>query len=147
MQNWRQCYLSRRETCDKVSVCGCLSRCGGSHGHDWRSWCGHGHGDWGLGHHGLLVLGHVGGHGHSQGRQVGDGWRRELTEDFHIHCWEAILKQMKQIQRIPFEIFHYYYCQQIQWKAEPNQNAENSLFLCTTKPLKTYWAKDLSLKT
>ncbi len=91
----QHCYLCRRETGNKVSVCGCLSRCCRCHSHDRWCWCGHSHGDRGLGHHGLLVLGHNGGHGHSQGRQVGHWWRRELTEDFHIHCWKATLKQRK----------------------------------------------------
>lgn len=98
-QNYRLCYLCSRETGDEVGVCGCLSLCNRSHGHDWWCWCGHGHGhgDRGFGHHGLLVLGQDRSHGHSQGREVGHWWRRELIENFHIHCWEATLKQRKQV--------------------------------------------------
>lgn len=88
-------YLCRRETGDKISVCCWLRRCGGCHGHDWSCWCDHGHGDGGLGHDGLLVLGHDGGHGHRQGWQVGHGWRGKLTEDLYIHGWEATLKKKK----------------------------------------------------
>lgn len=103
MQNRRHCYLCRRETGDEIRVCGMLNRCCRCHGHDWWCLCGHGHGDRGRGHHGLLmlvlvlVLGHDRGHGHSQGWQVGHWWRGELTEDFHIHCWEATLKQRIQL--------------------------------------------------
>lgn len=85
-------YLCRWERSNEICVSGWLSRCGGCHSHDRSCWCGHGHGDRGLGHYGLLVLGHDGGHGQRQGWQVGHRWRGKLTEDFHIHGWEAILK-------------------------------------------------------
>lgn len=86
-ENDRECHLCGREVGDEVRVCGCWNRCDRLHGYDWWCWCGHGHGDWGLCHHGLLVLGHDGSHGHSQGGQIGHRWRGELTEDFHIHRW------------------------------------------------------------
>lgn len=88
-------YLGRREIGDEARVCGCLSGCNSCHLHDWWCWCWNGHGDGGIVHHGLLMLGHDRGHGHGQGWEVGHRWGRELTEDFHIHCWEATLKQRK----------------------------------------------------
>lgn len=80
------------ESGNEIWVCGRLSRCRGRHSHDRCCWCGHGHGDRRLSHHGLLMLGDDGGHGHSQGGQVGHRWRRKLTQDFHIQYWEASLK-------------------------------------------------------
>lgn len=88
-------HLYRRETGDEASVCGCLGGCSWCHRHDCFCWCWNGHGDWGIVHHGLLMLRHDGCHGHGQGREVGHWWGRELAEDFHVHCWEATLKQRK----------------------------------------------------
>lgn len=87
-----KCHLSRWEVGDEAAAGGRLHGCDGLHGHDGRGWCGHGHGNGWLGHHGLLVLGHDGGHRHCQGGQVGDRRRGELTENLHIHCREATLK-------------------------------------------------------
>lgn len=94
IRNWAYLwYLCWRETGNEICVCGLLSQCCRCHRHDWwRGCCGHGHGDRGLGHHGLLVLRHDRGHGHSQSRQVRHGRRRKLAEDFHVHCREATLK-------------------------------------------------------
>lgn len=124
-------HLCWRETGDEISVRGGLSRSCGCHGYDrwWGCWCGHRHGDRGLGHHGLLVLGHDGGHGHSQGRQVGHRWGGELTEDLHVHCWEAALKHQTNIKDITFNIFFLSLCQNNPGRREDKITMNSFLYL------------------